>query len=77
MEASRHTAVLGGVNEGQGAKDVVQQVASQRVALLALEAEGQLQDLHQVRAVGQDLVAVHAGDLRDDTVRRAVSQAGR
>lgn len=44
---------------------MVQQVASQRVALLALEVERQLQDLHQVRAVGQDLVAVHASDLRD------------
>lgn len=43
----------------------MQQVASQRVALLALEVQRQLQDLHQVWAVGQDLVAVHASDLRD------------
>lgn len=49
---------------------MVQQVASQRVALLALEVERQLQDLHQVRAVGQDLVAVHASDLLDKRHRK-------
>lgn len=43
---------------------MVQQVAGQRVALLALEVERQLQDLHQVRAVRQDLVSVHTGDLQ-------------
>ena len=64
MEAAWHAAVLGGVDERGGTQDVVQHVAGQRVALLALEAQGQLQNLHQLRAVGQDLVPVHPGHLR-------------
>lgn len=51
VEATGHAAVLGGVDECGGAQDVVQHVAGQRVALLALEAQGQLQDLHQRRPV--------------------------
>ena len=63
VEAARHAAVLGGVDECGGAQDVVQHVAGQRVALLTLEAQGQLQDLHQLCPVGQDLVPVHPGHL--------------
>lgn len=48
MEATWHTAVLSGVDEGSGAKDVVQQVAREGVALLTLEVERQLQNLDQV-----------------------------
>ena len=52
VEASWHTAVLCGVDEDRGSKDVMQQVASQSVTLLTLEVEGQLQNLDQVRAIG-------------------------
>lgn len=65
MEASGHTAVLGGVDECSGAKDVVQQVASERISLFTLQVESQLQNLHQVRAVGQDLVAVDSRHLKE------------
>ena len=64
VEASRHTAVLGGVEEGSGAKDVVQQVASENIALLTLEVKRQLQNLDQVRTIGQDFVTVHPRHLR-------------
>ena len=63
VEATGHAAVLGGVDECGGAQDVVEHVAGQGVALLALEAKSELQDLHQLCPVGEDLVPVHTGHL--------------
>ena len=63
VEASWHAAVLCGVDEDSRSKDVVKQVAGQSVALLTLEVQCQLQNLDQVRPIGQDLVTVHTGHL--------------
>lgn len=41
----------------------MQQVTGQRVALFTLQMEGQLQDLNQLGAIGEDLVPVHTSHL--------------
>lgn len=63
-EAPGHAAVVCGVCERRGAQDVVQQVAGQSVALLTAQPQGQLQNLHQLRAVRQELFSIHTGNLR-------------
>lgn len=63
MEASRHTAVLCGVEEGWGAEDVMQQVASKSVALFTLEVKGQLQNLDQFRTIWQDFITIYPSYL--------------
>lgn len=64
VEASRDATVLCGVDEGSGAKDVVQQVTGQYISLFTLEVKSQLQNLDQVRAVGDELVTVHTSYLK-------------
>lgn len=63
VEAARHAAVVSGVDERVGAQEVVEEVAGQAVALLAAQAQGRLQDLHQLRPVTQQLLAVHTRHL--------------
>lgn len=70
MEASWHTAVLCGVNEGSGTKNVVQQVTGQNITLLTLEVKRQLQNLDQVRAIRQQLVAIHPSYLTCKKVKK-------
>lgn len=64
MESSWDTTVLCGVDECSRAKDVVQQVTGQYIALFTLEVKSQLQNLDQVRAIGEELVTVHSSYLR-------------
>lgn len=64
VEAARHTAVVCGVSECCGTQDMVQQVAGQSVALLTAQTQGQLQSLHQLCAVREELFSIHTSHLK-------------
>lgn len=63
IKATRYAAIFCGIGEGHGAQDVMQQVAGQTVALLTAQPQGQLEDLHQLCTVWQQLLSIHTGHL--------------
>lgn len=66
IESAGHTAVLSGVDESAGAKQMVQQITGQRITLFTSEVQGSLENFHKLVFVGKKFLSIHSCYLQNN-----------